>query len=267
MRVDPSEVEEHGGFIVRICLVGAALTAVLLTGCAAPAGDLEVERTPLASNSGLLCNHVPISRRAIEDRVPLQAIGEAGRDALAQARTYEGDALDLSADQGWYLATATDDIVGVMRDVAAVADPVSPGAPRDRELVVVRWQEGTNHLEPGWYVEQGGMCALTVDLGDLTVPTVELESPPDPLSRELHLLATEEKCNSGEDAEGRIEVVDLKETDERVSLVLGVRPREGAQTCPSNPTTPFTLTLAEPLGDREIVDGALVEPRILTTGP
>jgi hypothetical protein len=251
----------------NIRLVGAVVTAVVLSGCAAQVGGVAVEPTPAGVKDGLLCNRMPIPRQAIEDRVPLDAIDAAGRAALDQARGYEGDALQLAPEDGWYVVTSTDGLVGVMRDVAAVEDPVSPGAPRNRELLTVRWIDDATNLTPGWYVEQGGTCALTVDLGDLTVPTTELRSTPDPRSHELQLLVTEETCNSGKDAEGRIEIVRLEETDERVALVLGIRPRDGAQFCPSHPATPFTLTLAEPLGDREIVDAGLAEPRLLTIRP
>jgi hypothetical protein len=122
--------------------------------------------------------------------------------------------------------------------------------------------DATN-LEPGWYLRQSSRCALSVDLGGLTVPEIALQSLPDPRSRELTLLVTESSCNSGEDADGRIEVVNIDETDDRVSLILGVRPRRGDQNCPSNPATPFTVTLSEPLGERDLFDAGLAVPRQL----
>jgi hypothetical protein len=122
--------------------------------------------------------------------------------------------------------------------------------------------DATN-LEPGWYLRQSSRCALSVDLGGLTVPEISLQSLPDPRSRESTLLVTESSCNSGEDADGRIEVVSIDETDDRVSLILGVRPRRGDQNCPSNPATPFTVTLSEPQGERDLFDAGLAVPRQL----
>ena len=246
--------------------LGAVLVTLVLTGCAASAGDggPGTAPTPFVAGDVFVCNGLAISRDAVEARVPVSEISEPGRVALAEAVWDDGSPLDLPAEEGWYVASVTDDLVAVMRDVEAAPDPVSPGAARDREVQSVAWVDDATNLAPGWYGASSGPCALTLDLGDLTVPAVELQSPPDPLSREVRLLVTEETCNSGMDAEGRIEVVSLEETDDGVRLVLGVRPREGGQTCPSNPSTPFTLTLTEPLGERQIVDASLATPRPVT---
>lgn len=72
----------------------------------------------------------------------------------------------------------------------------------------------------------------------------------------VHLLVMEQACHGGEDAEGRVELVTLEETDTTVEISIGVRPDTSADawTCQSNPATPFAIELAEPLGDREVVD-------------
>jgi len=196
--------------------------------------------------------------------VPVSDIDEEGRIALSEAVWDDGSPIDLPEGEGWYVAVSTDELVGVMRDIDVVVDPVSPGLAPDREVQTVAWVDDATNLTPGWYGGSSGRCALTVDLGDLTVPGVEFQSPPDPLSPELRLLVTEQSCNSGTDAAGRIEIVSVEETDDRVSLVLGVRPRGGNQTCPSNPATPFTVELSAPLGDRVVVDASLADPRALT---
>ena len=246
--------------------LGAVLVTLVLTGCAASAGDggPGTAPTPFVAGDVFVCNGLAIARDAVEARVPVSEISEPGRVALAEAVWDDGSPLDLPAEEGWYVASVTDDLVAVMRDVEAAPDPVSPGAARDREVQSVAWVDDATNLTPGWYGASSGPCALTLDLGDLTVPAVELQVPPDPLSREVRLLVTEETCNSGMDAEGRIEVVSLEETDTGVSLILGVRPRDGGQTCPSNPSTPFTVTLTEPLGEREVLNASLATPRPVT---
>lgn len=238
-----------------------------LSGCAASAEDVGSTTEPASSAvlDGFLCGRLPVSREAMEQRVPVSAIGEDGRVALAEAVWDDGRPLDLPQEEEWYVATVSDELVGVMRDVEVVAEPESGVMHRDREVLTVTRVEDATNPTPGWYVSQHSMCALTVDLGDLTVPAIELQSPPDPTSQQLRLLVTEQTCNGGEDAEGRIEVVSVDETDDRVSLVLGVRPRGGAQACPSNPATPFTVPLSKPLGEREVVDAAFANPRILTS--
>jgi len=60
------------------------------------------------------------------------------------------------------------------------------------------------------------------------------------------------QCASGRSAEGRIQVTVDYRRDE-IEFDVGVRPRGGAQNCPDNPVTPYTVELDEPLGDRSIV--------------
>jgi hypothetical protein len=115
-----------------------------------------------------------------------------------------------------------------------------------------------------WDVDGWGGCALQPDVGRgfgiasfRVAPDVEL----DPAAAEIPVLVTERACNSGQDARGRIVVASIEEDDERVTVTLAVRPRGGAQTCPSNPETPFVLELQEPLGGRALFDGSSVPPR------
>jgi hypothetical protein len=246
--------------------VGAVLATLVLSGCAASAADVEPTTSlpPVAIGDDYLCSGQSISREAVKQRTPVSGIGEAGGIALAEAVWDDGAPLNLQPEDGWFVAMESEELVGVMRDVEVVPDPVSGGIFPDREVLVVTWLDDATNLTPGWYVSQSGPCALTIDLGDVTVPAVELEFPPDPESQELRLLVTEQSCNSGEDAEGRVEIVSIDETEERVSLILGVRPRDGTKTCPGHPATPFTVTLSQPLGDREVMDAGLVEPRPVT---
>jgi hypothetical protein len=247
-------------------LVGATIAALTLSACASPAATVGPSEPPTAAaaEDTFLCNGLSISREDLEAQVPLSAIDEHGRTALAEAVWDDGSPLELPPDEGWYVVMSTEDLVGVMRDIDVVVDPVSGAVFPDRDVRIAEWVEDATNLDPGWYVNQSGPCALTIDLGELTVPSIELQSPPDRASADLHLLVTEQSCNSGQDAGGRVEVVSLNETDDRVSLVIGVRPRNGSQSCPSNPATPFTVTLSEPVGEREVVDANLADPRVLT---
>jgi len=250
--------------------LGAVMVTIAVSGCAASAADVKpnIAPTPSVAGDAFLCDGLSIPREAFEARVPISDIDEQGRIALSEAVWDDGSPVGLPSGEGWYVAISTDELVSVMRDVEVVADPVSPGIAADHEVHTVTWVDEATNLTPGWYGASSSRCALTVDLAGLTVPAVEFQSPPDPTSRELRLLVTEETCNSGMDAEGRIVVVSLDETDSGVSLILGVRPRDGGQTCPSNPSTPLTVTLNEPLGEREVVDASVAKPRPLTVrGP
>ncbi len=93
--------------------------------------------------------------------------------------------------------------------------------------------------------------------------TLDPARPPDPASSELHVLVTEQDCNSGMDAEGRVELVRLDEDDANVEIRIGVRPESGDASCPDNPPTPFTVVLERPLGDRALLDAAKEPARAL----
>lgn len=76
-----------------------------------------------------------------------------------------------------------------------------------------------------------------------------------PEATEIPLLVGEVSCASGRSAEGRIDV-DVEYGEDVVVITARVRPLPGGQECPGNPPTPFVVSLDEPLGDRELVNGA-----------
>lgn len=91
--------------------------------------------------------------------------------------------------------------------------------------------------------------------GPLAVATWRLDGPASPTSTELLLLVEERGCGSGRGADGRIRTaVDYGQDEVRVTV--WVRELRGDQTCQGVPPTPYVLRLTEPLGDRELRDGA-----------
>jgi hypothetical protein len=246
--------------------LGVTLLAFTVSGCATSAAEPTPAPTPSVGD-GYLCGGLAITQDALNERVPVDSIEEAGRIALSTAVWDDGSPLMLPPEEDWYVASITEDQIGVMRDVEVEADLMSGGIAADHEMQTVGWIGDATNLPPGWYGTSRGPCALTVDLGEWRVPAIELDTPPDPSSRELQLLVTEQSCNSGENAEGRVEVVRIDETADQVSLVLGIRPQDGFRTCPSHPATPFTVTLSEPLGARTVLDVGFADPRALWTAP
>lgn len=85
--------------------------------------------------------------------------------------------------------------------------------------------------------------------------------PPGPASTEIPLLVNERECASGEAATGRIQEPVVFADDRRVVVSVFVREVEGGAECPGNPDTPYTLRLAEPLGERALFDGGTVPAR------
>ena len=73
---------------------------------------------------------------------------------------------------------------------------------------------------------------------------------------EVHVLATELGCASGREMGDALRGPQVLETETQVIIVFAVEPVVGGADCPGNPSTPVTVELSEPLGDRELVDGA-----------
>jgi hypothetical protein len=103
-----------------------------------------------------------------------------------------------------------------------------------------------------------GLMASSWRLDDTTDPS--LFSP-----NELPVLVRERNCASGKSATGRIEPPLVESTAENVTVTFGVRPLEGAQSCPYNPETPARLQLPFELGERELLDGSTEPPTEIRT--
>ena len=77
---------------------------------------------------------------------------------------------------------------------------------------------------------------------------------------QLPVLVNEVACASGQDASGRIPEPEIVYQQDAVVVTIRVIPLGGAQSCPSNPDTPYTLVLDEPLGERRLLDGGVDPP-------
>lgn len=241
----------------RTPLAATALAAlVLLSACAS-----GLPRSP-DDVTEYDCNGRPVSRAAFEERAPLS---DSAQSALAEAARVEGREMDLSADAGWFTLTESARQVEVLRALPELRDLENGEIPSDHEYLAVARvdMDGSGRSWRSW---SSSPCVLRLDMGGFGLATVELAAAPDPASRDLGFLVTEHACNSGEDAEGRIRVASLEESSDRVEVMFAVQPAgSGAQNCQGIPGTPFTVSLAEPLGDREVVDIGLVSPRAVPT--
>ena len=100
----------------------------------------------------------------------------------------------------------------------------------------------------------------------LTVPTPEhlntvnwaldpAHEAPSADSTQVHLLLTERECVSGIEIGDRLVGPDIHYTSEEVRIGFAATPPPGdAFNCQGNPSTPITVDLAEPLGERSLVD-------------
>lgn len=139
-------------------------------------------------------------------------------------------------------------------DVSA-ATPVDTVIALSEELPSVRAalnvEDAVEHLERSCQRSEDDLSGTEPD-AVAAEWEVDPEAQLDPTVMTVPILVHETSCASGRSAEGRIEVVTTYRADE-VELEVGVRPLGGDVNCPGNPTTPYTVELDEPLGDRSIV--------------
>ena len=82
---------------------------------------------------------------------------------------------------------------------------------------------------------------------------------PQPDDTVLRVLVKEQTFASGQRADRRVLVPDIYVDENEVVLTLFVKPRPGYQTGDRNPETPVRIALAEPLGTRQLIDGAVAQ--------
>jgi hypothetical protein len=230
------------------------LTLALLAGCVS--GQLNEGSAAAPPLPGMVTcgdRSVPSFPLAVLDQPGGADPDEDQPAALLQAVVRES--VGTLPESGWIRAVETADIVMfVARGGAGMAWSMAKFQLRDGE----------------WQADAYGQCRLQPAIPDgvnLAVFRLATDDALAPEATQLDLLVTETACNSGQDARGRIRVLDVVPAGGSISILLGVVPRPGGQECPSNPETPFTIELPEPLGDRVVLDGSSVPPRDATTCP
>ena len=78
--------------------------------------------------------------------------------------------------------------------------------------------------------------------------------------REVRLLVHEERCASGQSADGRVRAPAVEDTPDSVVITITVEPVKGGADCPGNPDTPYAVELTEALGGRRVLDGSTNPP-------
>ena len=226
----------------------SGIAVLLLAGCAV--GGFSEATT-------YKCLDHDIEAAVLNAATPVSELTGEAATMVAEAQNDLGEPLKLDPDAGWVLAGQGDESLLIIRPFAA-GEVVDGGPPNsDHEIIEISRLHGTNTDPNAWYITANSVCPLTIDLGGLSVPSVALDPAhlPDAASTDVQLLVTERECNSGQTADGRVKLVSLVETEESVTVTVGVKPRGGDQTCPSNPATPYTVKLAAPLGERTLIDG------------
>jgi hypothetical protein len=90
---------------------------------------------------------------------------------------------------------------------------------------------------------------------------VEVSAGPVPSdATEIPVQVMERACTSSRDPAPHLHEPTVVSTDESMTVYWTSTPPEGGQNCPGNPSSPQTLTLPEPLGERQLLDGSRWPP-------
>lgn len=239
--------------------------ALLLTGCGSTPITVQGEGSDapgLPDAATVACGGSVYHPTALSDAPPASSLPVDPASAVDDAGA---PAFDPSQD--WKVVHQSDDRVGLVRELDEPFDN-GGGDVRTHESRTLERITGVPNVPDGtWLLMSAGPCTQRVvtddDLGEADLTLADIPTPGD---TSVDLLVHERACASGQSAAGRVELVELNETAEQVQLRIGVRPRDGDQNCQDNPPTPFTIKLAEPLGDREIVDASVAPPRQVIVG-
>ena len=87
---------------------------------------------------------------------------------------------------------------------------------------------------------------------------------PGPDATVIPALIREQACASGATPEGRVLPPEIYYATGAILVIVKVRHRPGGQDCQGNPAFPIEIQLAEPLGERKLLDGSEQPPRDAT---
>lgn len=208
----------------------------------------------------LMCQGTPVPARALTEPRPAIELSAEVRSVLEHPSV----GIDQPLSE-WLIAHESAERVVLMHELE---EPLDLGGGDIRTYDLIAISSAAEHAlpaDPPWGVDRATSCTPMLDLSPLTEAAVALDPDalPEPGDDRIALLVTEQQCNSGQPATDRVELVELVETDTTVEVVIGVQPNEGG-TCPSNPPTPFAVDLEQPLGDRAVLNAAVVPAREIT---
>lgn len=254
---DPSV--EVGRAVARLAAVAVALLS--LAACAPAPTDSAVPSWPFSPEVLTVATPGPTAPLVTCDGRIFPASGLVAATGAERAAGPEFDALRAtlaqfrsefpgSADWTWRLAGRDD--AGAIFLARDAADP--PG------WVSIEVSADAS----GWRPLRMGQCDLHVVLSPEFGPASWALDPafesPTPDSIELHILVWERRCSGGSLTTGRMSAAVVEYTSETVTITIGVRPLGGGRTCVGSPGTPALVRLAEPNGERTLLDGGHVPP-------
>lgn len=223
------------------------VAVVVLAGCGSPAPEAGSGPDPSPSPSATAayqytCGQYPFDLATLEASGDLEnEDSEIGRALRALFETFEGKYLKDA--EGWHLVHEDEERVEVVARM--------PGA----LFVHVLFERSAD----GWTHTGFGDCQPNVVVGNRSPVTWELAQKPSPTDTELSVEAWDVGCSGGRELTPQNTRVEVGYTEEAISIFIHGTPHMGGDC--SGPTWPLTVTLEEPLGDRELLDAAYYPPR------
>ena len=204
------------------------------------------EATPVTSRPDLVytCGGPAFSPDLIEGPTVDLSSTEAGA-ALADFRGKNDRIARILPADGWHLISLDETRASFV--ATTTGDPAYVSV--DLEL-----REGS------WKVVGWGGCRPAVLIDGAGPATWQLVSGEDISATTTSFLAdvTEVWCAGAASSEDRIRSPVILYEPDRVVVIFTVEPLDGAQLCPANPPTTVSVDLAEPLGDRQLLDGGML---------
>lgn len=121
-----------------------------------------------------------------------------------------------------------------------------------------------------WTWSGMGGCRLEPVLDGAAAQWASVSAPEGGLDRSSPapvIGVSERECTGARDPVVHLHEPYVVELDDSVTVYWTSDAPEGAQACPGNPVVEQTLTLDEPLGDRELLDGSVYPPRPVGRAP
>jgi hypothetical protein len=239
----PTAVVDAQGMAFAIVILADDLSAVVCHLDIDPSGDAAVassidwvagDEMTAPEGTGLSV----VSYLHAMDGGRTVAYGRIGPDAIKAKITFDDASVIQAADENGWWATWWRGVVPAATFVATDSKDIVIGhAERPPEAV------DTGVSVAHWWLDPAKPA-----------PTAK--------STTIHALVMEQACASGNSAEGRVEEPIIQIDATSITVTYRVRGRQGTeQDCQGNPETPVELTLPEPLGNRQLLDGGSDPPR------
>lgn len=228
-----------------------AMLAGWVVGCGASAGlspDGATPGIPVVEDVRYTCGGPGFSADLFDQPANAETEAHPSADALRAAIAQVGLDIDMLPEVGYRLAYRDD----VRADYLA-GDP-------DGGLVYASFGVDAG----GWRLQGWGDCQPEIVVDGLSLATWVLDPDlpaPDASTTQVTALVTERACTGATPMAGRLQPPRITSSDTAVIVVFAAVPLKGDMfTCPGNPSTRVNFELPDPLGDRQLLDGAFLPP-------